>query len=255
MKKRLFTLSFIALLMNATAAYAGWYNCYTFSGKIGPYNISLSFQIIPGYFGEKDKKEFNISGVYKYDNRNTPIKIEGRQAENNGHIILYETVAGKRSASLDFIFKEQKCTGTWTNLQSEKTLPVQLELITTLTDTSSAANFKNISILQAASLQNFYFEGIYNKKAGEDRASMSALKIIRKKDNVVFQTLDLAIIKTATGNIATVIFDNVEIGNNDPNNFVVWTDVGRMGGLLTVKYDALKKKFVLHPKPEVDGPQ
>ena len=59
-----------------TKAHAGWYDCYSFKGKVGVYNITLSFQYQPNYFGEPEKHNLNIIGCYKYDHINTPARLE-----------------------------------------------------------------------------------------------------------------------------------------------------------------------------------
>ena len=82
---------------------------------------------------------------------------------------------------------------------------------------------------------------------------MNDLKIIRKKDNSVFQTLNFAKADAPAGNVKTVIYDNIEPEKNS-NRFLVWSDAGRMGGYFTVVYSVKKKRFVFSPKVKIDGP-
>ncbi len=80
---------------------------------------------------------------------------------------------------------------------------------------------------------------------------MTALRIINKKTNTIFQTLNFENIDTPTGNIMTIIYDNVTLSNG--NNFYVSNQIGRVGGYLNVSYNADKKRFILDPEPVAEG--
>ncbi|CAI2768780.1 hypothetical protein [Flavobacterium collinsii] len=252
MKKAIFAI--LIVIMAVTKTYAGWYECFSYKGKIDKYPISLSFQIKEGYFGEKKKKDFNLIGVYKYDNHNNPIRLEGVIDFKKNKILLYEISNEKYTATFEFEFSKEKCVGVWTNLSTNQHLSLQLTNTSILIDQIEENEFKDIEILQASSLIEFYFIGIYSKKSNHDKAQMDKLKIIHKKDNTVFQTIDFSRIKTLTGNIRTIIFDNVEITDNKKKELIVWNDVGRMGGYLTITFNAKTNKFKLDPNPIIDGP-
>ncbi|MBS7256310.1 hypothetical protein [Flavobacterium branchiicola] len=252
MNKKIVTV--LAFLLVITNSYAGWYECFGYKGKIDKYPISLSFQIKEGYFGEKNKKNFNLIGVYKYESHNNPIRLEGKLDFKKNKVLLYEINNGKYTATFEFEFSKDKSVGVWTNLATNKQLSLELSNTSILIDQIEENEFNNIEILQAASFTEFYFIGEYSKKENYDKAQMDRLKIINKKDNTVFQIIDFSKIKTLTGNIMTIIFDNVEIIDTKKKQFIVWNDVGRMGGYLTITFNSKTKKFKLDPNPVIDGP-
>ncbi len=236
-----------------TNTYAGWYKCYNYEGTIDKYPISFSIQITEDYFGEKGKKDFNINGIYKYDKHNNPIKLEGKIDFKTNKACIYEVINNKNTAAFEFYFSENTLNGTWTNLSTKKILPLHLNFLSKLVDTSEEDKFENIEIIQLNSLPDYYFIGIYSKVNGESRAKMDRLKIIRKNDNSIFQILDFSSIETETGNVRTIIYDNVEVVDVKTKELSIWNNIGRMGGYLTVKYNFKKNKFKVNPKPTIDG--
>jgi hypothetical protein len=251
-KRTLITL-IILLAFSFIKANAGWYECYNFSGTIGKSPITLFIQMREGYFGEKDKKDFNVIGVYKYDRIRAPVRLEGKRNLSNNKIVLYEVTSKKQTATFEFDFSESESVGFWKNLLTDQKLPLNLKYVSKLTDTTAENQFTNVEILQADSLKDFYFIGVYSKNKNQADAEMTELKIIRKKDDTLFQTLNFYKVTTATGNLMTVIFDNVQ-ANNKSKNFIISNKVGRVGGYLTVNYSLKKKRFVLNPKPIIEGP-
>lgn len=243
------------LVISFNQLYAGWYQCYNFKGSIDKYPISFSIQVRPGYFGEKEKKDYNIIGVYKYDKRNQPIRLEGKIDFKTNKALLYEVNNNKYTASFEFDFSTSTSTGVWKNLQNNNTLALQLQYVSQLTDTASSDESPGIEILQSHALKDFYFTGIYTKKAGDDRAQMIDLRIMNKKDNSVFQVIDLLLVETQSGNVATIIYDNVLIADTNSKKILVLNNVGRMGGYITLRFDAKTKHFILNPEPVVEGPQ
>lgn len=235
-------------------ASAGWYHCYNFKGSIDKYAVSFSMQIADKYFGEPGKKDFNLVGVYKYDKHNEPIRLEGKMSDSSKQIILYETINNKHTACFKFTFSDTECTGTWKDLSTNKTLPLHLVLVSGMKETSLTDSFTNVEILQANALPHYYFTGIYSKKSGEERAHMDHLEIRRKADNTLFQTIDFSKIETATGNVMTIIYNNVEITDLATQKLLVWNNIGRMGGYLFITYNAKTKRFILNPKATIDGP-
>lgn len=253
MKKVSFKI-IIILIFSITNTYAGWYKCYNYKGTIDKYPISFSIQITEDYFGEKEKG-FNINGIYKYDKHNNPIKLEGKIDFKNNKAYIYEVQNSKNTAVFEFNFSEGDCNGTWENLSTKKTLPLHLSFISKLLDTSENDLFYDVEIIQSNSLLNYYFIGIYSKLDSEDRAYMEKLKIIRKSDNSIFQILDFSYIETDTGNVKTVIYDNVEVVNAKTKELIIWNNIGKMGGYFTVKYNSKKNKFQINPKLIIDGPE
>ncbi|MCC9074286.1 hypothetical protein LNQ49_22085 [Flavobacterium sp. F-65] len=243
----------VLLIFGTTNTYAGWYKCYNYKGTIDKYPISFSIQITEEYFGEKAKKAFNINGVYKYDKHNNPIKLEGKIDFKNNKAFIYEIQNNKNTAVFEFNFSEKECNGTWTNLTTKKVLPLHLSFISKLTDTSEKHTFNNIEILQSNSLTDYYFVGIYSKKPEVDRAQMDKLKIIRKSNNSVFQTLNFSKIETQTGNVMTVIYDNVENVNLKTKTLIISNNIGRVGGYLTVEYDSKTNSFKIDPEVSIEG--
>jgi hypothetical protein len=243
----------ILLMFNATNSYAGWYKCYNFKGTIDKYPISFSLQITEDYFGEKTKKGFNINGVYKYDKHNNPIKLEGKIDFKNNKAFIYEVQNNKNTAVFEFNFSGNNCNGTWTSLTNKKVLPLHLNLVSKLFDTLKETSFEATEILQSNSLTDYYFVGIYSKKIEADRAKMNKLKIIRKSDNSIFQILDFSKIESETGNLMTVIYDNVMTANIKTKVLIISNNIGRVGGYITVKYNPKTNTFKINPEPTIEG--
>jgi hypothetical protein len=237
-----------------TRVQAGWYECYNFKGTIDKYPITLSIQVIDDYFGKNDKNDFNIIGVYKYDNYNNPIRLEGKINFKDNKALLYEISNSNYSATFEFDFSETECDGIWRNLSTNKTMPLHLNYVSQLVDTVEENKSANIEILQANSLRDFYLVGIYFKTAGEESAHMDKLQIIKKKDKIIFQTIDFSTIESKTGNVATIIYDNVEVEDLGENKLNVQNYIGRRGGYLTLTFNSQTRKFKLDPKLEIDGP-
>lgn len=254
MTKRTFTIFLFLLSLSLTNVYAGWYKCYNFKGTIGEYPITLSLQVSKGFFGAKDKKDFNIIGVYKYDKHNEPIRVEGKLNFKDNKVLLYEITDNKHSATFEFNFSETKSNGIWKNLSANTTKRLHLIYVSKLIDTLEESHAANIEILQVNSLPEFYFVGDYSKTSGENRAQMTKLKIIKKKSNEIFQTIDFSKVETPTGNVMTIIFDNIGFVNSKTKEFTVSNDMGRMGGFLTIRFNSKTGKFKLNPNPEIDGP-
>jgi hypothetical protein len=243
MSRTLFLLLLFTVL-NQTNVYAGWYECYNFEGSIDQYPITLSIQVREGLFGEdaQPKKKFNIIGVYKYDRFNDVIRLEGTVNFKTKKVLLYELDNEKQTATFEFDFSEGTCSGVWTNLLTAKELPLQLNFVSKLRDQSETDVYSKIEILQAKTLKEFYFVGVYSQK-GNYRAQMDQLKIVRKKDNSVFQTLDFSKQENLVGNVMTIIYDNIGVPSLDSKEFTVTEDVGKMGDEIVIKFNAKKQLF------------
>ncbi|TCD26533.1 hypothetical protein EZ456_13155 [Pedobacter psychrodurus] len=237
------------LLLTSVKTFAGWYNTYNYAGSIGRYPVTLSFQLKEGYFGEAAKKNYNVIGVYKYDKFNNPIRLEGVFNQNTHEIKIYEYgINDKVYATFHLVFSPQKLTGIWNSGKSR--LNVALQLVNRLSDLSDE-EFDNIEILQFPSLVNYYFIGVYAKKSKSTEAHMRALKIINKENGKIIQTLNFDNIETPTGNLMTIIYDNITTGKD--NNFLISNQIGRVGGYLTVGFNRKNKRFILNPEPVAEG--
>jgi len=231
-----------------TKAHAGWYECYNFKGTIDNYSISFSIQVRDGYYGEQDKKHFNLQGVYKYDKFNEPIKLVGQLNPKTNKVFLYEINNKQDTAIFSFDLSETVINGTWTS-SKKKSITLKLTFVSKLIDTSETIQFKDVQILQSNSLSEFYFVGVYSKTTDDNRAKMDKLLILKKKGNTLFQTIDFVKVETRTGNVMTIIFDNLEIADVKSKKLRVSNDIGRLGGYLTIRYNLKAKKFVLNPNP------
>ena len=80
---------------------------------------------------------------------------------------------------------------------------------------------------------------------------MRELKIINKETNETFQTLNFEPIETPTGNVMTIIYDNIMTGKG--NDFLISNQIGRVGGYLNVNFNIKNKQFVLNPEPVAEG--
>jgi len=248
MKAKLIVLITV-LFLTSVKTFAGWYSTFNYKGFIDRYPVTLSFQVKEGYFGEPAKKNYNVIGVYKYDKFNHPVRLEGVFNQSTQEINIYEiAISGKVSATFKLNFSAQKLTGIWSNGKNK--LTVNLNLEDKLSDISDEA-FENVQILQSPSLNNFYFVGVYTKKANDKDACMTSLKIISKANNKVFQTLHFEAIATPTGNLMTIIYDNVTTGKGD--DFLVSNQIGRVGGYLSVRFNQKAKRFILNPNPIAEG--
>jgi hypothetical protein len=248
MKAKLIVLITL-LFFTSIKTFAGWYDIYNYTGFIDRHAVTLSFQLKEGYFGEPAKKNYNIIGVYKYDRFNNPIRLEGVFNKNTQKIKFYEIGKGDQiSATFSLHFSLQQLTGSWSG--GKNRLKVNLNLTNRLSDLA-AESFNNIQILQSPSLKDYYFEGVYAKKTEGRDASMTALKIIKKADNKIFQILDFEAVETPTGNLMTIIYDNITTGKG--NDFIVSNQIGRVGGYLNVRFNPKIKRFVLNPEPIAEG--
>lgn len=244
-----FIIFLTALILTSVKTFAGWYNSYNYVGSIDKYQVTLSFQIKEEYFGEPTKKSYNVIGVYKYNKFNNPIRLEGIFDQKTQVLKIYEIGLNSQvSATFNLNFSSQKLTGSWNN--GKGSLKVNLQLVNKLSDLSDEA-FDDVNILQFPSLKNYYFIVVYAKKSKSTRAYMSALKIIKKESNETFQTLNFENIETPTGNVMTIIYDNITIGKG--NNFLVSNEIGRVGGYLNVRFNVKDRRFVLNPEPVAEG--
>ena len=189
-----------------------------------------------------------------YDNVNEPIALNGILNDRT-HAVLKETINNQPNAMLDFLFYGNKIKGNWMSLKTIQPETLELEKTGELIDTVATSKISAIEILQTASLKDKYLVGVYTKKANAQKASMNKLKIIDKQTNKVSQEIDLSKVKTASGNVWTIIYGNTlvdDIDNDGNKDITVWNDIGKRGGYLYIVYDPKKQQFKLNPTPEAD---
>ena len=241
---KLFSITLLLLCLSVTKVSAGWYECFNFKGHIGTYPITLSMQNREGYFGEKSKRNFNLIGIYKYDKFNTPIRLEGKLDKVSNKAILYETVNNAHTAVFEFSFSERGCTGVWrSSKETKQSLPLTLNFVSKIADLNTGSAFSNIDVLQFESLPAFYFVANYSKIKGHDQAQMKNLKIIRKKDNSLYQTLSLENVEAQTGNVMTIIYDNVTVIDEKRKTLGVSANIGKDINPLTISYNSKSGRF------------
>ena len=249
-------IGIITLLCLSNAVSAGWYECYNFKGSIDDYAITFSIQYRPGYFGASP--DLNMIGVYKYDRHNTPIRTKGTWTKADG-VMVVDELDGDGNSTAVFRLEESApgvWRGTWKLTEGGRERQVELHQTSQLDDREQEYAFNGIEMLQAMSLPDYYFIGVYEKDSSPNsNAYMTALKIVRKQDGSVFQTLSFEDYFHDVGNVSTIIYDNVEqIGTDEVSNgFILWCDVGRMGGYYDVTFDAAINRFEIDPEPFIDG--
>lgn len=238
-----FTLSIAFFISSWFTCQANGYQCYNYTGTVGKASINLSYQITPDYFGEAAKKNFNVNGVYSYTQYNTPIRLEGILDANQQTITLYEMNKEQRTATFILSLQDQKISGTWAKVGTTTSLPVQLQLTTSLNDTQLDTPTVVTEIPQFDSLPDYYFVGVYTKKAGATQAEMTALKIMRKKDHHLFQEISFTDATVPTGNLMTVIYDQIEVTSPKAKNFTVANQYGRTGGYWNIVWNTQTQRF------------
>lgn len=258
MKRHFLPLLLLVLVLSSVTVSAGWYECYNFRGTIGGKPITLSIQLVNSYL-DSHKKSFTVSGVYKLDTTNDPIRLTGEMDLDYKKAVLFETSAydpvpkEKKRVRIEFDFSNTTSDGVWMDLVTNTSKPVHLERISKLRDFEPGDNAKNVEILLANSLSDVFFVGVYSMKDGDDRARMDLLKVIRKKDGAELQHFDLSKLAYTSGNIKTIIYDNVEVFNKRTRELLLWNNTGRMGGTTSITFDRKTHRFRLHPKPHIEG--
>ncbi len=233
------------VLLIITAAFctsAGWFECYNFKGFIGKYPITLSIQILDGFHGESNKKDFNVFGIYKYDKFNNPIGLSGKYDRATGRVELYEG-----GAQFAFSFSKTKTSGTWVSSVQKKELPLSLTFKDELIDTfniykdTTAALPGPVEIIMDAATEMTYFVGVYDfnfPKYSYSRAMLLSLDIYDKKSNKLLQKLE---VPERAGNISTIIYHNAWL--TDENQLRVTLDEGRIGTEIVYDYDSLSNRY------------
>jgi hypothetical protein len=150
-----------------------------YSGHIDKYPVE--FVIQPGYeYSDSQMYE----GAYRYKKFNDPIYLSG--AFKQKMLRLNEPGrAEKPSAILSFInFNNQadSINGEWRNVKTGKKLKIQLKRMYEFKkDYDSSNAFKNRELLQAVSLNKYYFK-IVVSKTKDGVISVDGLKLYSKKN-------------------------------------------------------------------------
>jgi len=234
--KRILLLLFIVIQVKA-----GWYEVYTFKGRIGKYPITLSFQKNDGYWGKKEK--YNLIGLYKYDKFNTPITLKGYIKDKK--VELFVVKNKEKLEKFAFDFSTTTSIGTWNYLKKNSSLPLTLKYMHTVDDRGSSVYFKGLEVVQKVSFKKYYFVAVYElDKKMPTMTFMSSLKIIDKRTNKLFQEIKFTDDSKEVGNIMTSIFDNIEGIEEEKKIFYLANNIGRMGDTFIFYWDKKKKKFV-----------
>lgn len=244
--KKIF-IFFIILIFNKL--YAGMYEVYNYKGYIGNEAIYLTYQIMDD---SETKKE--IKGLYKYEKDNNPLKISGFINKTKNEILIYKFTDTKKENSIfELHIDNNYLEGIWSDLNEFKKLSVSLELESTLNDVNKNYIFENIEVLQTNSLKDFYFVCSYFNKINISSAQIDTIRIINKKTNKIFQEISLSDYEQSFGNLMTIIYDNIDNVDSINNSFLLWGDIGRMGGYIEIKYNEKLNKFIVDDSIYIDG--
>jgi hypothetical protein len=245
MKIKILTLCLLSIL-TTVQAYAGWYECYTYKGKLAGADIHLYLQLME--INSSTKDSILVSGVYKYDKQNTPIELRGVLIKNS-LLVLKEYINNKPNAELKINWsKENSLQSTWGAIGSSKSFRLALEKIGQLIDTDEDRSNVYTEILMETSFTGEYLVGGYIKNKDERKARMVELKIYDKKTNQELQRISFLEHPRPVGNLATVIFGNAyasEVEDLDIKEIETMEDDGRMGQELYLFFDKKSNKYII----------
>jgi len=159
--------------------------------------------------------------------------------------VLYEIANEKHTAIFEFKLLEGTGDGFWLNKSTSKKLPLHLEMVSKIVDLNLNSEFSDVDVLQFQSLKDFYLVSSYSKVKGIDKAQLAKLKILRKKDNSVYQTIDLSNMEYQAGNLMTIIFDNVSVLNFNKKILGVSRQLGKNQDPLCIFYNVQTRIFNL----------
>lgn len=155
----------------------------TYTGHVGKYPVELVTYI----YSDGVARAF-----YVYIKFDEPIIIDGTL--KNGLLTLLEKdSSGKESATLvfkDFDAHSTNLTGTWTDLASNKSLPITFTKSFNI-DYGDEYEWEKRELLQPASLKNRYFKVLISKEKDNFYASVTGVKIFEKKTDKLLQQIDL----------------------------------------------------------------
>ncbi len=234
---------FIIFLIACTSnIYAGWYRCYTYKGKLAGLDIHMYLQIRE--INATSKDSIPVSGVYKYDKYNEPIVLKGFLIKNKS-LELIEYQNKNRIAELNFPWNKDALQGMW--LSDKKKYPINLEQIGFLSDLDQDKTSKPTEILMSSSLSCDYLVGVYYKENSDNRARLSDLKIINKKNNKIKQIVSFNKKDRPVGNVSTIIFNSARVWKNiekGEESIEIDEDDGQMGQTFFLTYNKELDKFI-----------
>ena len=239
-------LLFILFLTISYQSFAGWYQCYTYEGKLVGMNVHFYLQLRE--INSKSPDSIMVSGVYKYDKHNTPISLSGYLV-NQKHLSLSELSDDNEvTATLSLEWSDNKLiNGTWTG-NNGKRFSISLNQIGQLIDTNPKGVNPATEIMMGSSFKNEYLVGVYDKLQIDYRAKMLELRIIDKKTNELKYSIDFKDHGMPVGNVMTVIFANAYVSEStdgQSKSIEMMQDDGRMGTEFYLNYDPATDSWVV----------
>lgn len=242
-KKCLLILIFSLFLFKM---YAGTYICYVYKGTIGKDSVSFYFQLTRRF---SDIKNVDLAAyaVVSFVKNNQPLYFKGIiYKKDNAVDLKYDN-----QKEIKFTFTNQdKIRGCYFSDGNSKH-----ELVLTKTgkmiDTLYKGKVSPVDILMSASTPNYYLLATYEKNESPYSAQMQKLKIFNKSTNKLFQEIDFTSIPTQTGNVISVIFNNVQIVDYNKDGYddiLIWNKYEKMGSAMYAVFNPAKQKFDLLPE-------
>ena len=150
-----------------------------YKGFIGKYPIEL----VTNIYSDGDAR-----AVYAYQNFDEPIVIDGKLSGDT--LTLFEKDKNKTvTATLSFPGfnkKNKTLNGTWTSLQTNKQLSIEIEKEFEIEDGDSI-EWQGKEIIQKYSLKNYYFKLVISKAKGDFYPRVTGVKILQKKTDSLIQ--------------------------------------------------------------------
>lgn len=230
------------VFLTTSNVFAGWYQCYTYSGQLAGSKVHLYLQLRE--INATSKDTIPVSGVYRYDNFNNPIILEGILVKNKS-LELTEYLDKTPLARLNFLWNEESLIGTWKS--ERKSYKIVLAKVGSLIDTERERIIESTEILFSSSFKSEYLVGLYYKAEDDFRARMSELRVIDKKTNKVKQIIKFDKEDRPVGNVMTVIFSNVSAWEDITSSkkvLEIEEDDGRMGQSFSMTYDKTTDRFI-----------
>lgn len=231
-------LFLLLLFFVSGKAFAGWFECYSFKGKLAGADIHMYIQLMKIHSNNKDSTI--VIGLYKYDKINTPIKLRGAIL-NDRTLKLTEYHNEEPSAQMVLNWGSNHLEGTWEGPQ--RSYSIQLQKVGYLSDLDFKRVNEPTEILMESSSSEEYLVGVYSKKATDLRAKMTSLHVIDKKTNEIRQLIKFDESDLPIGNIMTEIFSNISMIKS-PKSLLINVDDGHMGGSYFMTYNESLQKYI-----------
>lgn len=232
----------IVLQVLALQVFAGWYECYTYKGQVAGVNVKAYIQLRE--INATSKDSIPVSGIYKYENINEPIVLEGYLI-NNKSLELIEYHDNVAFAKLTLQWGNKTLDGKWES--DRKNYKICLMETGKLIDTESELVNDSVDILMSSLFREEYIMATYYKSEDDYRARISELKIISKQINQVRHIIKFEHEDTPVGNIMTTIFANItawEKTVDSEKSLEIVEDVGRMGESYFMTYNSKTNTFI-----------